>query len=328
MFKKLILLTCTLMAPIFSVAKENPIKVAILMFDDVDTIDFAGPYEIFGQAGFEVFTVNKYGNQIKTVRGLKTTADYSFSNSPHANIIVVPGGRGARLNVSKDKDTEKWLKQKAKETDYLLSICTGSDILAAYGFLDGLSATTFHKHIEHFKSMYPKINVQGDKRFVDNGKVITSAGLTSGMDASLYLVSKIEGMDAAKTVALDLEYNWDTDGKFVRYQMADRLIPLFDIEFPENTDFFRLSSFGDKNSWQVKYRIISKLSLQGMMELFSKAIDRYPSWSSVMPQVPTQKLWHYRENGQTWQLELENAMEAKHTQLVKLSIYKIAKKKS
>lgn len=137
--------------------------------------------------------------------GLKVTPDRSFESLPEVNAILVPGGDVSM--ISKNQQVLNWLKQQYHEVSNVLSVCTGSDIVAKSGLLNGLSATTFHKNLDNLAIEFPEITVLNNKRFVDNGKIITSAGLSSGIDAALHLVSKVKGVESAKTVAMHIEYD-------------------------------------------------------------------------------------------------------------------------
>ncbi len=194
-------------------------KVGILLFDGVQIIDYTGPYEIFGQAGYDVYTVSKTGQMISTAFKMKVQPNYSFANVPQPDILVVPGGQ---VNAArKDKATLAWLKSVYPQTQNLLSVCTGAFILAEAHLLDGKTATTFHRSLAKLRKQFPKVKVVTDKRFVDNGKIITSAGLSAGMDAALAVVAKKQGVGNAQKIALHIEYIWQPEKKFARGEFAD-----------------------------------------------------------------------------------------------------------
>lgn len=182
-------LTLAFMLPLLAlpVQASKPFKVAILMFDEVQIIDFAAPYEVFGQAKFEVFTVSKNGKPVTTAMGLSVNPHYSFANMPEADAILVPGGDTGK--VMHDQQVLSWLKTQQVKVGHILSVCTGAHILAEAGLLDGKAATTFHRALDNFEKDYPAIAVKRQQRFVDNGQIVTSAGLSSGIDASLHLNS-------------------------------------------------------------------------------------------------------------------------------------------
>jgi transcriptional regulator GlxA family with amidase domain len=179
-------------------------KVLFYLQDGVEVLDFAGPLEVFSYAGFDVAIVSKIKNQIISQRVLKITPDYSITDAPAADIIAFFGGNAG--TASNDPEVISWLKKQANPS-YYFSVCTGAFILGKAGFLDGLTVTTFHESIENLKKDVPKAKVLSNVRFVDNGKVITTAGISAGIDGALHLVAKIRGEAAAKQVAKYMEYD-------------------------------------------------------------------------------------------------------------------------
>jgi len=239
--------------------------VAILLFDRVEIIDFAGPWEVFGGAGYKVFTVAEKLDPVNTVYGQKIVADYTFDNSPKADVLLVPGG-GVRDAVNNPK-LITWVQEHAKESTNVMSVCTGAFILAKAGLLDGLSATTVRGGIDNLATAGRNIKAVYDKRYVDNGKIITTAGLSSGIDGAFYLVSKMLGKGVAQQVALGIEYQWDPEGKFARAAYADRYLPNF-----QGLDGKIISVDGDTESWNVKALISKPASLAEIVDLTKKQI--------------------------------------------------------
>jgi transcriptional regulator GlxA family with amidase domain len=191
------------------VKEEKPVTVAILLFDGVEIIDYSGPWEVFGAAGFRVHTVAAKPDPIKTVFGQRVIPDYTLENSPPADVLLIPGGSVSRaLN---DSRVIAWIQAHSKESRYVMSVCTGAFLLAKAGVLDGLSATTIRHSIDRLAKFAPKTKVVRDHRYVDNGKVITTAGLSAGMDGALRLVWKISGKEQAESTASGLEYKWDPE---------------------------------------------------------------------------------------------------------------------
>ena len=187
-------------------ADKHP-TVAILLFDGVEIIDYSGPWEVFGAAGFAVHTVAAESGPIKTVFGQKVIPDYTLESSPHTDILLIPGG-----GISKPLNDSRvigWIQSRAKESRYVVSVCNGAFILAKAGLLDGLSATTTRGLIGRLEKTALKTKVVHDQRYVDNGKVITTGGLSAGIDGALHVVSKIRGKEAAQSVATGLEYKWE-----------------------------------------------------------------------------------------------------------------------
>ena len=292
--------------------KHEPFKVAILVFDEVQIIDFAAPYEVFGHAGFEVFTVSETGDPVTTVMGLNIDPVYSFADMPDVDAVVVPGGNVG--NVRRNSKVQRWLNQQQGQVEHIMSVCTGSHILAESGLLNGLAATTFHRAINGFARDYPKVTVKPEQRFVDNGQIITSAGLSSGMDAALHLVSKELGMDRAKTIAMHIEYDWKTDGGFVRAMMADRMMPDNHYNWPKDANFKRLRSYGTEDEWEIRWRVTSAADLEIFLSIYSEAMLNNKNWTSVKT-GQTQKLqWLGQNKALNWQhtLTVEQSENGMH----------------
>lgn len=283
-------------------AAQDKFKVAILMFDNVQIIDFAGPYEVFGQARFEVITVSKDGEPVETVMGLNVAPSHSFATMPAVDAVIVPGGNVH--DAMQDNDIQKWLNSQQKTAAHILSVCTGSHILAEAGLLDGKGATTFHRSINWLKNDYPQIDVQPKKRFVDNGQIITSAGLSSGIDASLHLVGKVLGLDRAKTIALHIEYDWDPDGGFVRALMADKQFPDNQYDWPEGVNFNRTSSFGDEAFWQTTYQVTTDIPIKNLIAAYQKAMSVHDDWRMTETDLTNQLNWQGLGKNLNWNHQL------------------------
>ncbi len=279
--------------------QSDRFAVAILLFDDVQIIDFSAPYEVFGHAGFDVFTVSKDGKTVTTAMGLSVNPAHSFASMPAADAVLIPGGDVG--DTMADKATLTWLRDQQGSASHILSVCTGSHIVAETGLLDGLSATTFHKAINGFAEDYPAINVEHDKRFVDNGQIITSAGLSSGIDASLHLVSKVLGMKKAKTIALHIEYDWDPNGGFVRAVMADRHFPYNDYDWPTDIQFERLSSIGDAVEWQTVYSARTEATARQLYQSYADAMAAHRNWHPMRNHAEAGHHWQGTGDNVNWQ---------------------------
>nr|WP_299385263.1 DJ-1/PfpI family protein [Allomuricauda sp.] len=180
--------------------------IAFYLQDGVEVLDFAGPMEVFVYAGYKVFTVSVTQEPILSQGVLRVTPDYSIENAPRVDILAFFGGNSGA--ASQNKEVIKWVKAQ-NEVEYHFSVCTGAFVLAEAGILDGKTATTFHGALNGLENNYPKIDVRKDVRFVDNGEVITTAGISAGIDGALHLVAKLQGLNAAKRVAYYMEYdNW------------------------------------------------------------------------------------------------------------------------
>jgi transcriptional regulator GlxA family with amidase domain len=182
-------------------------NVAILIFDGVQIIDSMGPYEVFGQAGWNVYTVAATTAPVTTAMGQTLVPRYSFANAPKADILVTPGGQVD--GPMYDNGVLRFIRDQAQGAGVVLSVCNGALLLARTGLLDGLTATTFHGSIDELRAAAPRTRVVTGKRFVDNGKIVTSGGLSAGLDASLHVIEKLLGRPRAQEIARHLEYRWD-----------------------------------------------------------------------------------------------------------------------
>jgi transcriptional regulator GlxA family with amidase domain len=188
-------------------ADGKPIEVAFVLGDGVTMIDFAGPWEVFQDAGgpdgadhFHLFTVAESKTPVHTSGGMTLIPDYTFGNSPPARIVVVPAQRGAAGLLD-------WLRRKQKETDVVMSVCTGAFQLGKAGLLDGKQATTHHGYYDDFEKSFPKATLVKGRRYVQSDEVIyTAGGLTSGIDLALHIVDQYFGRDVAQKTVDWMEY--------------------------------------------------------------------------------------------------------------------------
>jgi len=187
-------------------------NTAILIFDDVEVLDFAGPFEVFSVTNelsdyslLNVYTVARGKAPVTARNGLSVNPDYSITEAPQPDILIVPGGSGTRP-VLLQQDILAWITQSANSAEKVLSVCTGALLLAKVGLLDGMKSTTHHSAFETLAEIAPETEVVRDIRFVDNGKVITAAGISAGIDMSLYVVEMLYGREIAQHTAGYMEY--------------------------------------------------------------------------------------------------------------------------
>ncbi|WP_058301261.1 DJ-1/PfpI family protein [Gorillibacterium timonense] len=189
-------------------------KVAILLFDDIEVLDFAGPYEVFAMAGkqggdFELYTVAEEARIVTAVGGLRLVPDYAIGGCPVPDLLIVPGGMGTRREISNRKLLD-WIAATASECELLLSVCTGALLLAAAGLLDGLEITTHHASIPLLRELAPRsAKIREDARYTDNGHILLSAGVSAGIDISLHAIEKLLGEERALLAAGQMEYDWE-----------------------------------------------------------------------------------------------------------------------
>ena len=189
-------------------------NVAILIFDEVEVLDFCGPFEVFSVTGkrdnltpFNVYTVAESDGPVIARNNFSVNPTYTFSNCPQPDVLLVPGGYGTRREMHNHVLID-WVRRCAEKSELVLSVCTGALILAKAGMLDGLSATTHHGAIELLKEVAPETDVLETERIVDNGRIVLSAGISAGIDMSLYVVSRLLGEAQAKETATYMEYDW------------------------------------------------------------------------------------------------------------------------
>lgn len=189
---------------------QGPMRIAFYLQDGVEVLDFAGPMEVFSYAGYEVFTVSRTQDAITSQGILKVIPDYSIEDAPPADILAFFGGNSGE--PTNDEAVIRWVREQKERVQYYFSVCTGAFILGKAGLLDGLTVTTFHRSIDQLRQAVPKAKVLADVRFVDNGAVITTAGISAGIDGALHLVSKLKGTGAARRVAEYMEYDkWEPE---------------------------------------------------------------------------------------------------------------------
>ncbi|HEV7683546.1 MAG TPA: DJ-1/PfpI family protein [Pyrinomonadaceae bacterium] len=252
-------------------------NLAIFIFDGVQIIDYTGPFEVLGQARdngtklFNVYTVAEKPGPITTNMGMTVVPKYSFADMPKTDVLVLPGG-----NTQPGLDNPKvikWVQDTAGNAEFVMSVCNGAFYLGKAGLLDGLSATTYYGLIDELKEVAPKAHVVTDQRFVDNGKIITTAGLSSGIDGALHLIEKIVGRGRAQEVALNLEYNWQPDVAYARASLADmhllRVIGREGFKFPEGTGLTVLGQRGGKDNWERNWQV----RLNGTAPELMKIVD-------------------------------------------------------
>lgn len=188
--------------------------VAIVLFDEVEVLDFCGPFEVFSVASRQteppalgVFTVAEKPVPVVARNGLSVNPHHAWTDCPEIDVLVVPGGIGTRKEIENEPLID-WIRRTADDAELVLSVCTGALLLAKAGLLDGRDATTHHGAFDLLREIAPTATVHESRRFVDNGKVVTSAGIAAGIDASLHVVARLLGQHLAEATARHMEYVW------------------------------------------------------------------------------------------------------------------------
>jgi transcriptional regulator GlxA family with amidase domain len=185
-----------------------PFTTGILLFDEVEELDFAGPYEVFTTAkkdGDRVVTVAATAAPIRGFNGLQVVPDHGFGDEPSLDVLLVPGGMGTR-KLADDGPTIDWIKTKAAECTWVTSVCTGAILLNSAGLLAGRRVTTHWAYVDTLRET-PDLTVVDDERYVRDGNVVTAAGVSAGIDMSLWLVGQMYDVDHARAVQRVIEYD-------------------------------------------------------------------------------------------------------------------------
>ena len=190
-------------------------NVAVVVYENAEPLDWTGPFEVWndaaqfgsanGQKAFNVYIVSKTTNPLDA-QGLHVVPNYSIENAPKPDVIIIPGG--PQNNLTDDPAFFAWTKNAAQDAEIVQTVCTGAFVMAKAGMLDNLEVTTWYGAISGLRASYPKITVKDGRRFVDNGKIVTTAGISAGIDGSLHLVARLLGRRVADEVARYMEYHW------------------------------------------------------------------------------------------------------------------------
>ena len=196
-------------------AKPYTRNVAIVVYDNAEPLDWTGPFEVYndaanfaavnGENAFNVYIVSKTKDPVNA-QGLHVVPAYSIKDAPKPDIVLFPGGPSNK--ITDDPEFFAWAKKASLEAEIAQSVCTGAFVLGKAGLLDGLEVTTFHGAIDGLQKSYPKAEVKRGRRFVDNGHVVTTAGISAGIDGSLHVVARLLGRRVADDVATYMEYSW------------------------------------------------------------------------------------------------------------------------
>ena len=197
--------------------KKIPLIVGILIFDDVEILDVAGPFEVFAvtrlndeqrlqqSSPFKVYLISETNKQITAIGGLRLTPDVTISECPELDLLVVPGGWGTRKE-SKNKILVKWIGNQFTNNRLIASVCTGSSLLGKAGLLDGRDATTHWRAFDFLQESAPKARILKNVRFTLTEPIFTSAGVSAGIDLALRIVSHVFGTEIGQATARQMEY--------------------------------------------------------------------------------------------------------------------------
>lgn len=206
--------------PFFAQPQQNgrTYKVALFVPSGAELLDFAGPGEAFTQApGFEVYLVSLTEEPIRSQGFMSITPNFSFKNCPEPDIILIPGGGTGR--IINDPEAINWIKGHYQDGGTVLTVCTGASVAAKAGLLEGKKATTYHTAFDYVQGYCSDCELLKGVRYVDNGRIITTAGISAGIDGTLHLISRIKGQDVAEQAARNMEYDkWVPGGGYMNYE--------------------------------------------------------------------------------------------------------------
>jgi len=185
--------------------------IGILLFDDVEELDFVGPWEVFSATTQHLFpddrvvTIAQQSRPIRCAKGLRVLPDFDFGTAPPLDVVLVPGGQGTRREVS-NPTLIGWLREAGQNCQWVTSVCTGALLLHEAGFAKGRRVTTHWAFIETLRQR-GDVTVLENRRYVRDGNVVTAAGVSAGIDMALWLVGQIYGVDVARKVQHGIEYD-------------------------------------------------------------------------------------------------------------------------
>jgi transcriptional regulator GlxA family with amidase domain len=199
-------------------------NVAIVLYEGVEILDFAGPSEVFAAAaghaglgdrpGFRVYTMAATKAPVTSQGFVRITPEFSIDDAPKPDVIVIPGGDSAQLTGN--PRFMEWAGKAMQEAEVTLTVCTGAFVAAKAGRLDGKTATTFYNAIDGLRRAAPNTTVQDGRRFVDSGDIVTTAGVSAGIDGALHVVARLVGRSAADKTARYMEYHWSPEPYLAR----------------------------------------------------------------------------------------------------------------
>ena len=203
----------------------NRTQVGILLFENIEVLDFCGPFEVFSvtrlneekrreePSPFNVFLVAETREPVVTTGGMKVLPDYDLDGCPPLDVLVVPGGWGTRKEMNNER-LLGWITERSSEVETLTSVCTGALMLGKAGLLDAKRATTHWRSLDWMQELFPKTTVERQLHFVEDGSLFTSAGISAGIDMALKVVQRYFGEAVARATAKNMEYPFpDSDAR-------------------------------------------------------------------------------------------------------------------
>ena len=192
---------------------DHPKQIGILLFPGLEELDAVGPWEVLSywtrtspDDGYQVTTLSQFGGPIDCAKGLVVHSHHSYDDVPPLDVLIYPGGQGTRPHLRDDAQLE-WVRRQRRSVSLMTSVCTGSLVYAAAGLLANRPATTHWAALATLAELDPTIEIRPDDRYVDDGDVVTAAGVSAGIDMALHLVRRLAGADRAREVRRGIQYD-------------------------------------------------------------------------------------------------------------------------
>lgn len=259
--------------------QSRRITVGLLLFEGADIMDVTGPWSVFTHAGFDVVTFAKSPEEATIGGDLTIKPDFTMASMPDVNVLVFPGSGLAETNPG-DLQIKQFIKNRVDKTEVMFSVCSGAFFFAEAGVLKGLEATTFASMIPMMKENYDGIKVLDNVKYTDNGKIVTSGGLSSGIDAAFHVVSKFRGDGTTQDIANQMEYPRSLKFDYARSQLADNFIiglrPLMRLLTSKY-----VSSVGDNNQWEFVFELRNSVSLTEALMILDRELRKSKAWEKI-----------------------------------------------
>lgn len=272
-------LVLLLILPEVAFAQSEKPNVAILVYDGVQVVDHAVPFEVFGQFSLNnVYLVAADRDPITTYMGMQVVPNYSFADAPTPDVLVLPGGDAGE--AQRNQDIATWVDRMAAEADHILTVCTGIFFLTENDILSGKQITTWYDRQEELQRIVPEAEVVSDRIVVESGKLVSSAGL--GIDGALRILTRLHGEAWAEVVRLNMEHESIPDEHHVpRAELADLKLPgAVYSAFPWR-EAELLGYEGDRDQWTMEWRYKSAEPLDSLIERFHGTLDSGEGWKFV-----------------------------------------------
>lgn len=203
----------------------RPRRLGALLFPSFELLDMFGPLEMFGNMPglVEIVTVAEHAGPVRSGQGPSAVAEYGFADSPHLDLLLIPGGMSTRTEVENPVMID-WLRKRVPSTEITMTVCSGTALLARTGLLDGRRATTNKMFFHEVTQQGPRVEWVREARWVEDGKFATSSGVSAGIDMALAVIAKLAGQQVSDTLAVATEYDWHRDANWDPFAKVHGLV--------------------------------------------------------------------------------------------------------